>query len=390
MKKISFIFGLCLLVNFAAFSQDNNSDNSSSDDVYYQGDDQGAPPADQAPQDQAPDNDNGPVTYQTFYDQLSPYGQWVNTPEYGNVWVPNNQNGFTPYLTNGYWVYTEYGWTWVSNDPWGWGPFHYGRWYDDPVLGWAWVPGYDWAPAWVTWGNYDGYYCWAPIWPGAVVGPQYRPDARYWNFIPHDHIGYRNPGSFVVRPEVAYHGNVADFNAHVNVISHANTYHQSVFFAGPKVGEVEHYTGTKIAPVKIASSDKPMPTKMNGSQVTMYRPAVARTNNQPAPKNVRPASSVQPTQRGSTSEGQQQHANHTEQRSAPIQQRSTPSEQQRSTPTETRSSWTPPRQPSRQSAPTSNFIPSPRSAPAPAPSRSFGGGGGGGGGSRGGGGGGRR
>ena len=115
MKRIGFIIGFCALFNFAAFSQDNNSDNSSNDDVYYQGDDdQNAQPADQAPQDQS--QDNGPVDYQTFYDQLSPYGQWVNTPEYGNVWVPNNQTGFTPYLTNGHWVYTDYGWIWVSDD----------------------------------------------------------------------------------------------------------------------------------------------------------------------------------------------------------------------------------------------------------------------------------
>src|SRR5579864_406878 len=90
------------------------------------------------------------VSYQTFYDQLSPYGSWINYPGYGYVWVPNNVDpSFSPYLTNGHWVYTDMGWAWVSDFDWGWGPFHYGRWLDDPYYGWLWVPGYDWAPAWV-------------------------------------------------------------------------------------------------------------------------------------------------------------------------------------------------------------------------------------------------
>ena len=68
------------------------------------------------------------VSFQVFYDDLSPYGDWIETPNYGYVWVPNVAPGFSPYGTNGYWVYTEYGWTWVSTYAWGWAPFHYGRW----------------------------------------------------------------------------------------------------------------------------------------------------------------------------------------------------------------------------------------------------------------------
>src|ERR1700752_5301314 len=82
------------------------------------------------------------VSFQVFYDNLSPYGTWVESPEYGYVWGPDVGPGFTPYGTNGYWVYTDWGWTWVSNYPWGWAPFHYGRWYSDPVYGQVWVPDY--------------------------------------------------------------------------------------------------------------------------------------------------------------------------------------------------------------------------------------------------------
>src|ERR1043165_9695789 len=72
------------------------------------------------------------VSFQVFYDELSPYGTWINHPSYGYVWTPALGAGFFPYASNGYWVWTDYGWPWVSNDPWGWAPFHYGRWdYDE-------------------------------------------------------------------------------------------------------------------------------------------------------------------------------------------------------------------------------------------------------------------
>ena len=81
------------------------------------------------------------VSFQVFYDDLSPYGNWVDNPNYGYVWVPDVSPGFTPYGTNGYWAFTEAGWTWVSEYPWGWAPFHYGRWYADPMYGYMWIPG---------------------------------------------------------------------------------------------------------------------------------------------------------------------------------------------------------------------------------------------------------
>jgi hypothetical protein len=95
---------------------------------------------------------NADVSYQTFYDELSPHGRWIDYPEHGYVWVPNGVTGFRPYETNGHWVWTDdYEWMWVSNYAWGWAPFHYGRWFSDPFYGWMWVPGYEWSPAWVAW-----------------------------------------------------------------------------------------------------------------------------------------------------------------------------------------------------------------------------------------------
>ncbi|MCD8029370.1 MAG: hypothetical protein LUF85_00610 [Bacteroides sp.] len=48
------------------------------------------------------------ITFQEFYNTLSPYGTWIEYPQYGNVWHPNVSD-FRPYATNGHWEYTTEG-----------------------------------------------------------------------------------------------------------------------------------------------------------------------------------------------------------------------------------------------------------------------------------------
>ena len=62
------------------------------------------------------------VSFQVFYDQLSPYGQWVDNPDYGYIWIPDAGRDFVPYSTGGHWILTEYGLTWLSDYEWGWAP----------------------------------------------------------------------------------------------------------------------------------------------------------------------------------------------------------------------------------------------------------------------------
>ena len=109
------------------------------------------------------------VSIGAFYDELSPYGEWVDCT-YGECWVPRGVGaGWQPY-TNGQWIYTRYGWTWVSSDAWGGNPYHYGTWAFVSRHGWVWVPGTVWAPAWVTWSYSDRYVGWAPMPPTVVFG----------------------------------------------------------------------------------------------------------------------------------------------------------------------------------------------------------------------------
>jgi hypothetical protein len=112
---------------------------------------------------------NVDVTIGGFYDELSPYGGWVDC-SYGQCWVPERVSADWQPYTNGEWVYTDYGWTWMSSDPWGGNPYHYGTWTSLDRYGWCWVPGTVWAPAWVTWSYGNNYVGWAPLPPTVVFG----------------------------------------------------------------------------------------------------------------------------------------------------------------------------------------------------------------------------
>ncbi|MFZ0145777.1 MAG: DUF6600 domain-containing protein, partial [Candidatus Sulfotelmatobacter sp.] len=125
--------------------------------------------------------------YYVGSEDLDSNGTWENAPDYGQVWVPNEPDGWAPYQ-NGDWTWEPYyGWTWVGYEPWGWAPYHYGRWmwYGNS---WAWWPGPVWgagfyrpfwAPAYVSffgfgggwglgfgfgWGGWGGFG-WLPLGP---------------------------------------------------------------------------------------------------------------------------------------------------------------------------------------------------------------------------------
>ena len=150
-----------------------------------------APPQSPAPQP-AP-LPQGEITMQTFYDQLAPYGQWINYPGIGYVFAPSVAPGFQPYATAGRWTFNEqFGWTWASDYPWGWACFHYGRWNYDWQYGWLWVPDLNWGPAWVAWRNAGEYYGWAPLPFGATLGIGFAGDfnirPEHWSFVPRERI----------------------------------------------------------------------------------------------------------------------------------------------------------------------------------------------------------
>jgi len=105
-----------------------------------------------------------PNEMEDFEYELGQYGDWMNMPPYGNVWVPGGIDaGWRPY-SNGRWTWLPLtGWTWLPYEPWGWATFHYGRWHWGMDFGWYWIPTSMWGPAWVDWWWDNDYFAWAPL-----------------------------------------------------------------------------------------------------------------------------------------------------------------------------------------------------------------------------------
>ena len=165
-----------------------------------------------APQDLSAEPQD--VTEDYFYGALSPYGKWFNMPGYGLCWQPyaaDDVPGWSPYCTQGQWIYTDCGWYWLSGYSWGWCTFHYGRWFHDASRGWCWWPSTTWAPSWVFW-RYWGNYCgWAPLPPGyyysqarglvhngapVAQGYDFGVGASLFNFVPMANLSDENAERF--------------------------------------------------------------------------------------------------------------------------------------------------------------------------------------------------
>lgn len=257
------------------------------------------------------------ITYQTFYDALSPYGQWMDYPGTGYVWIPNAGPDFKPYSTSGQWVYSDEGWTWASDYPWGWAPFHYGRWFFDDNYGWCWVPGYQWAPAWVSWRTSPDYYGWAPLGPTVGVSvtiAAYSPPPRVWCFVPRQYVASPHINTYsvnetrnvtiinnttVINNYTTVNNNYTTVNNRVtnnNVTVNNNTVvnNRNVYVVGPPRAEVEAVTHTTIRPVSFRESNTPGSAQLSGGVLNVYRPPVrtppttSGAQGAPAPARVTP------------------------------------------------------------------------------------------------------
>ena len=231
------------------------------------------------------------INFQTFYDELSPYGDWIDYPDYGYTWRPRVGSDFRPYATNGYWAYTDdYDWMWNSEYDWGWAPFHYGRWFYDPYYGWLWVPDYEWSPAWVAWRGGDDYYGWAPLRPGFSISMgfgNYNPGYDYWTFAPCRYMNDR----YISRYYYPYRNNFSIFGR-TNII---NNYYGGrgdrgyggggrydarrgggYYSNGPLRNDVERHTG-RISSMRVRDMDNPGLSSVRRNEISVYRPTVQRT-----------------------------------------------------------------------------------------------------------------
>ncbi len=235
-----------------------------------------------------------PVDYQVFYDNLSPYGSWVNQDPYGSVWIPNVGAGFSPYASNGYWANTDQGWSWVSDFDWGWAPFHYGRWEHNHQYGWFWIPDYTWAPAWVSWDYGPGYYGWAPLGFGVTVDMAlggWNPHPRRWCFVPEGYMGARNIGSYYIPRE---RNTDILVNMHRITERYTDNGRHAVYIAGPRRDDVARITHRDIKVYNFTERNAPG-HGVSGRTINLYRPTIT---NRPsaAPKQVADPHTITPVQ----------------------------------------------------------------------------------------------
>lgn len=212
------------------------------------------------------------VSFQVFYDQLSPYGEWIDDPDYGYIWLPDVAPGFQPYATNGRWVNTQYGNTWVSNYDWGWAPFHYGRWVQNRY-GWAWVPGYEWAPAWVSWRHGGGQYGWAPLSPGMNFSVSVNIPLSHWVFIPQSYLFHANLHRYYT-PHRRYNS----FYNRTTIINNVYVVNNRNYYGGPARKELAYSTKNRVVYRNLETSTRPGRNSLTNNSVSLYRPEIDRSS----------------------------------------------------------------------------------------------------------------
>lgn len=227
------------------------------------------------------------VSLQTFYDELSPYGTWIQDSQYGYVWRPDvDQGDFRPYYTNGRWVMTEYGNTWVSDYNWGWAPFHYGRWIYNRYNEWLWIPDTTWGPAWVSWRSGGGYYGWAPLSPGINIsinfGGGYHIPNSWWCFVPQSNIYYDR------FPRYRSYNNVTIIN-NTTIINNVYRGGRNTYFTGPGRDDIRRATNRDVRIYDISRTSRSDRGGIRNNTVNIYNPRSSRTNEgrPAAPVNVR-------------------------------------------------------------------------------------------------------
>jgi hypothetical protein len=259
---------------------------------------------------------NPPVEVSYFYNDLSPYGSWVQVDGVGWCWQPRAviiNRAWRPYCDGGHWVYTDAGWFWQSDYSWGWAAFHYGRWHLHPRCGWVWLPDRVWGPAWVTW-RYEGDHCgWAPLPPHAdfnvaygyrfngvhvAVNFDFGLHADHFTFIAlhdfhqHDFAHYRLPQTEVTK-----------IYSHTTIINNYVVNNNTIVNQGIKVDTVQAATHTEFKKVAIRDvpAGSPGPASRLGSakgDLAVYRPQLrtpVRQSNMVAQKVDDKHPVIQPT-----------------------------------------------------------------------------------------------
>lgn len=239
-----------------------------------------------------PGYENQYFSFNDFYTNLAPYGQWIEDQHYGFVWSPDVESDFRPYYTNGRWAQTDYGNTWVSDYNWGWACFHYGRWIFDSYYGWLWVPGSTWGPAWVSWRAGAGSFGWAPLSPDYELTMEsgselkaYRCPRDWWVFLPYKYIYGGDYYSYLTGPQ----GNTTVF-ATTTVADNTYTNNGNVYVGGPTFAQMEKVSEVPVKMYHINNAGTPRVPYIHNELIKLFKPAEIKphlaTGEQPVPPAV--------------------------------------------------------------------------------------------------------
>jgi len=220
-----------------------------------------------------------------FYDDLSPYGHWVERPQYGWVWTPRAvATTWRPYQ-NGHWAWTDDGWIWISTEPYGWATYHYGRWYEDPDYGWSWVPGNDYAPAWVSWQEGGDYIGWAPLPPSVEfrAGPlsvSLSPDA--YLFVPSRRFLDPRPFQYAVPRQ-----DCERVYRQTRSFTEYQVVNQRIVNRGVPVEQVQRFVGRPVPRYQVtemSANQRHQGARVSGNRLTVFRPEVQKAQVAPPPQ----------------------------------------------------------------------------------------------------------
>ncbi len=239
------------------------------------------------------------VSVDLFYDELEPYGDWVDAGDYGYAWHPRDVNpDWRPY-TDGHWVYTDSGWTWVSEEPYSWAVYHYGRWAEVNDVGWIWVPGREWGPAWVSFRRDKHHVGWAPLPPEAHFGhgvhsisswsdSYYDVGPQAYSFVEVRNFGAPHIREFVVPAQQ----NVTIINQTTN-ITNIRVQNNVVYNGGPEYDVIRRETAQPIQRLRIdrrndyaAGNRDSFQSHVQGDQLRIAAPRFAAAAPDAAPKKV--------------------------------------------------------------------------------------------------------
>jgi len=237
---------------------------------------------------------NLPEQVSIFYQQLQPYGTWMQVADYGWCWQPSvvvASPGWRPYADRGRWLYTDHGWYWQSDYAWGWAPFHYGRWVQHARSGWLWVPDNVWGPAWVTWRTSNAHCGWAPLPPSAVfiagrglhfggsrvsVNFDFGLAYHHFTFIPFSRFCERNPHYYSLAPTV-----VQNVYNQTTVINNIQVNNNVIVNGGVPADRVASLTRSEIRKVAVrdlaaepSGLQRLDKLEKSGNDLVIYRPVL--------------------------------------------------------------------------------------------------------------------